>query len=275
MEIDKILEASSKASPESGSRGNKKIDIEGYEKMLNILAGKEKFEGDIETPEQMQLVIDNIRKFKEETKKKDFKEDPAHALKAKLAKLYPKIGPVQKVLDKIKETGKVTEKDDDVYSEFADEVEDILFYETYYKKHTASDVGGSGGKVNKIVFNHSFPIKYTSDAGKDYYGLVRPPTGAITWQGDRAREVVKNDPEIKIPYKLPILQGTWRIMQTKMMDDILASDRVKIKDDSKAKEKVKEALENAGASINERGDIKGMNKVINSVEFWKDIAKIF
>jgi hypothetical protein len=276
MKLEKILEAASKANVESGTQGYKKIDIEGFEKMFNILGGKEKFEGSIDSPQQMQVVLDSIKKFYEESKSNPkMGSEEAGAMKKKLAKLYPKINTIQKILDKIKKIGKVTGKDSDVYDDFADEVEDILFYETYYKKFTATETGSSGGKVNKIVYEHSFPIKYTADDGKEYYGLIRPPTGVITWQGDRAREVVMNDPSLKIPTKLPILQGQWQLMKSKFIDKLLASKRVEVKDDSKSKEKVKKAMEKVGASINDRGDIIGMQKALDNVGFWKDITKIF
>jgi hypothetical protein len=278
MNIEKLFEAedddTSRTSKGEGNRGLKSIDVEGFQKMTNILAGKEKFEGSIDSPQQMQIILDNIKKFKDElASDSKMGSGPAGALKKKLANLYSRIAPIQRILDRIKKSGKVSSKDSDIYDDFADEVEDILFQETYYKKFTPSETGASGGKANKLVFTQSFPIQFTSDDGKKHYGLVRPPSGVITWQGEASETAVRNDPTLKMPVKFPLIQN--KIMKNKEIAALLKSSRIVVKDDDETKEDTTKILKKAGASINEKGDINGMQKALNSVEFWKNIAKIF
>lgn len=270
-----ILDVLNEITSETGERVKSKSsdDHEKFADFVEILTGKRNFEGDIDTPAKMQQILDGIKKIKGDLKGPQDSSDKTHAMKKRLAKLAKKADEIQKILDKIKSGDKVTEDEADKYDKFADEVEDILFFETYVKDFTRNETGGSGGKVNKILWENSFPVEYTSDDGTKYYGLVRVPSGVITWQGDKAREVVKNDPEHEIPVKFDIMKPDYKISKNAKVKEL--EGKLRFKDDDKTKEKVKELYKQHGAEINDRGDIKGLNQALNKVEFWKDIKSLF
>lgn len=265
MNIDEVLNADGEAvdhgTHERGKSGNvsgSKSTI-GYNKMMNILLGNEKFEGEINTPEEFRAVIDAILSDKFKTK----------------ASLKKRAKEIDKVIKKIEAGKTISKTEEEAADDFADDVEDELFQITYMKKYTAQSEGGSGGQANKARFNHSIPVKYKTDGGKVYYGLITPPTGFIAWQNQDVYKIAKNDPDLKIPPRLELIKDTMTVLKNKAVDPLLKSDRFIIKDDSKSKRRVQEAFEKHGATINQKGELPGIEKVMKKVEFWKDIAAIF
>jgi len=259
-EMLKSMNEADKPGSEPGSSLGKQSSKKtvGYNRMMNILLGNEKFEGEINTPEEFRAVIDAILNDKFKTK----------------ASLKKKAKEVDKIIKKIESGKTITKNEEEMADDFADDVEDELFQMTYMKKYTAQSEGGSGGQANKARFSHSIPVKYTTDGGKVYYGLITPPTGFIAWQNKEVGKIAKNDPELTIPPRLNLLDTTWTVDKV-VHKDLMNSDRFVVKDSSAAKREVTQAFENHGATITPKGDVPGIEKVMKKVEFWKDIAKIF
>ena len=158
---------------------------------------------------------------------------------------------------------------------FADDIEDILFSDTYVKEFAPSEAGATGGKQNKILFNESFPVEYHSEDGHTYYGLVRAPSGIVTWSGEKARKAAAADSRYRIPIKMPMLKQNYKLLKNSEIKKLIDDKILKFKDDDNTKAKVVDLYKKYNASINDRGDIKGLNKVLKNVGFWKDIKALF
>lgn len=256
--LENITEAESSTEQGSSLGKTQSKKTVGYNKMMNILLGNEKFEGEINTPEEFRAVIDAILNDKFKTK----------------ASLKNRAKEVDKIIKKIEAGKTITDSEEEMADDFADDVEDELFQMTYMKKYTAQSEGGSGGQANKARFNESIPVKYTTDGGKIYYGLITPPTGFIAWQNNEVGRIAKNDPELNIPPRLNLLDKNYTVDKV-VHKDLLNSSRFIVKDSSAAKRQVKEAFEKHGATLTPKGDVPGIEKVMKKVEFWKDIASIF
>lgn len=231
----------------------------GYERMYNILLNNEKFEGEINTPEEFRAVIDALLRDV-------FKINSAIKKQAK---------EVDKIIKKIENGDTISDTEEEMADDFADKVEDYLFSETYIKGYTAKSKGGSGGQANKDRFSSSIPVKFIADNKKEYYGLITPPTGYIAWQSKSVHSIVKNDPDLKIPGRLELIKDGWKVLKNSFFNDLIKSRRLIVRDDDRSKKKVEEIFTKHGASINQKGELPGIEKVVKKIEFWKDIAKIF
>lgn len=275
MNLNKILDDAIKAPTGIVEEsGDGKMERAG--RFAAILTGKERFEGEIDSPEQLHAIIKGIKQFENELSGKKTDEDSkTGAMKKRLAKMLDKADDIEKILNKKEKGTKLSKDEIGAVMKFSQEVSDILISETYMKEFTEYEKGGSGGKVNKILFNHSFPVEYTADNGSKHYGLIRMPTGIVTWQGRDTMRIVKSDPEFKIQSRFQVLRKDYRLNKSKELRELIDAGRIKYKDDDKTKKKVRDMLEKAGASINERGDIKGLNRALKNVEFWKSIKSFF
>lgn len=280
--LDVIFEEESKG--EASSFNKKKIDTEKYENFIKILKGEKEFEGDINGPDDMKAIIRAIKDIHRELKNKT-KSGGESSLRKRLSQYYNKALEVEKIVNKIEAGQKITDKEEKAFEDFADEIEDSLFQETYMKSLFPDETNTSSSDWDKNIYG-AFPIKYTSPKGKDYYAIVRPPTGVVTWEGmslskdgatSGVREILKKDPKINIGVKFDEYdKDSKKIYKgTKSIKSMLDTGRLKIKDDDTAKKKVEEAFFNNGVEEGSRGYIKGINKALKDINFWKEIKKLF
>lgn len=254
--------------------GKSSVDEERLQRLVDILSNKTKFEGDIDSVDDIQKIIDSIKQFKKDLSDKSVdKSDKTHTMKNRLAKMSDKADDIQKIIDKIKNNKKISYKEEDAVEEFSDKIEDILFSETYVKTFTSYEEGSSGGKANIIIFNESFPIEYTDVEGVKYYGLIRPPSGIVTWSSDEVREKVGT--AIPKKFALTSVDKDYKIERNKENYDLVSTGKIKVLDTKDVKEKIVSFLELEGASINEKGDFNGINKALNRVSFWGNVKKLF
>ncbi len=282
--MDSLFEQEFSASGENFRK--RKGELETTEDFVAILKGEKKFEGDIDTPEEMQAIIDGINKIHDEIKNTTVKVDknsPSYQMRRRLVSFYDKAQDIQKILNKIKSGKKISEKESDMFDEFAEQVEDVLFHETYMKKMFAAEKGETSSILES--FQKAIPIKYTSPKGKDYYGLIRPPSGTITWQGQQlsnksapteVRDIIKQDDEVNLGSQIPFDESSNTVLRgAKNVRRALDSGRIEILDDPATVKKVRKAFENSGVEYSSRGWPKNLNKVIKSVDFWKKIKNLF
>lgn len=244
-----------------------------YEKMMEILVGEKKFEGDIDTPTQMEAVCDYIEKL---AKNKLDKQDDSYAHKKELIKKIHDVDRIRKILNKIKAGNTVTQGESEFYDDFADDVEAILM-QPLVDRALAKDKSETSQHVLKSVLE-AFPVEYKTVEDDTYYGLVRPPTGVITWEGDEAREAYKNEGEFNYLKKLPLTDDGKVLKKQKDMREIIATGRFKIKDDKETKDKLQDIFAEFDVDMSKTkktGHVKNLTKVLNKIDFWKEVAKLF
>lgn len=257
----------------------KKMDSEKYERFVEILKGEREFEGNIDGPEDLRAVINAIKKIDSDLSSGGGKES---ALRKRLSQFSNKAKDVESIMNKKDSGSKLSDSEKKKIEDFADEVEDALFNDTYVKEfHPDSETKNWSNDVEGTV-----AIKYTTPKGKDYYGLVRPSSGIITWEGmglgksgatSDIRNIIKKDPDVNLKNRIEeydtdsgkILRGT------KNIKDLLATGRFAIKDDNASKDKIKEAFMNNGARVGSRDQLRGVEKAIKDINFWKTIKSLF
>lgn len=287
-EAEDPIENDMKSRHTTGSENydKRKENVKTYENFLSILKGEKKFDGSIETPQEMRVVIDSIKKIYDEFHgKKVDKDSPTFQMKKRMVSFYERAKEVEKILKKIESGERVTEKEEDQYDTLADDVEDVLFQETFVKKMFPADKGETSSKTWAMSFQKAFPVKYTTKEGEDHYGLVRPPSGIITWEGaglgkDGSKSDVgikfKNDPDFSLGSKLPLNDSTYKLYRsTSDVKQALSTGRFDVKDDDKTIEKIQDLFSDMGATVNDKGYAKGVGKALKNMEFWKSIKRLF
>lgn len=280
--LDVIFEEESRG--EASSFNKKKIDTQKYEDFIKIIKGEKEFEGDIDGPDDMRAIIRAIKDINKELKDKSTSGGES-SLRKRLSQYYNKALTIEKIVDKIDAGKKITSKEEQEFEDFADEIEDSLFQETYMKQLFPDETNTSSSDWDRNIYG-AFPIKYTSPKGKDYYAIVRPPTGVVTWEGmslskdgatSEIREILKRDPKISIGPRFDEYdKDSKKIFKgTKSVKEMLDTGRLKIKDDDKTKEKVEKAFFDNGVEAGTRGYIKGINKALKDINFWKEIKNLF
>jgi hypothetical protein len=188
-------------------------------------------------------------------------------------KLKTKMEAVKKILND-KPLESLSDKDKETIDKFADELSMVF---RQFKFAVKSDYKETGGEVNRITWKQSFPVRL--DVGEaSYYGLVRPPTGIITWQGPTARGAAR---KAGVPVKMPIMNvgdkknpnfkvkrgadAYGEFMSKFQSDESIDFD---FDDSDIAKEKVNTALQDAGATINSPKDdyMKGIQQAILDIK---------
>jgi len=255
------------------------LSKEDAEKMAERLAKIIEFENKISDLDGLKSVIHDVQRYKEKSPVEliddpEFEDDQ---VKFEVpTSLQKAIKEVEKLLNKPKDeiTDSEMKKIQDVADKLADEFKK-------FNIEVSSEYKETGVNTFKIKFEQSFPVKLT--VGSDfYYGLVRPPTGMITWQGPTARAKAK---EIGVPVKMPIMNvGSYAKPDFKVKRGADAfgefmsrfqgeNDNIDFDfDDSPAaKKRVIQALEDAGVSFKtdnfvKRGALKGVEDVINKIK---------
>ena len=109
-----------------------------------------------------------------------------------------------KKIDKLfssKTNDELTEKDQDDIEKASQEILDFFKTSANKKGHNDKDFKETGVNTWQVKAEQTFPCKL-EDGDNVYYGLVRPPTGVITWQGVKARAAAQ---KLGVPTKLPIM----------------------------------------------------------------------
>lgn len=280
-----------------------KNNLGSYERMTAILAGKEKFEYSLlDNQSMVRALIDHVKqmiKNKErlslenksvserikELRRKEWKsqaekdelvemesKNKAYQLQKTLIRFEKKIDELDDILKRIENGVDVTDKTIKKYEKYVSEIEDSIFHETYVRRNLAYDKGEASSSFKKPAAMENFPIKFIATNGKTYYGIVRPPTGMITWEGKEAREAWLNDADIKGLFsmvsmskkyskdailKIRISKDDFKVLPKELLNDRLFSlktkngrDKVMYKDTQEVKDAIKAYIfndENKGA----------------------------
>jgi hypothetical protein len=212
---------------DGGSFASNKRRENNYTHMLEILLGKEPFEFKLKgNPERVKSLVTfskeleaNKEAFEKEHKqlkaeyneltKKTRKtaeeynrqeklasELKTYQLKKTLRRFESTLRRLEPVVDKKLNAESLTSLEEKEYKQLVIDLEDALFQETYGRYHFAYDPGEGSGRRQSPTVEHMIPVKFAADNGKNYYGVVRPPTGIITWEGKEARDAWVNDKQI-------------------------------------------------------------------------------
>ena len=265
MNLEEIFESSNKPSENLKVADNGDDKARRVSDFVDIISGKKKFEGSIDTPQKMEQVVGRIEKLLSS----DDKSDTTHSLKKGLSRLAKQIPDIRKILAKIKVKEKISPADEKKYDAFADAVESIFFNETYIKDLAPQGKDATSKPRMLLTFENSFPIMFERN-GKKYYGLVRPPTGMITWSGNSARQAAK---DANIPLKMQLVGKDYKINQSKMMDNLKKEVGLKFVDNADIRKRVNELVQKHGADFNKDG-YPQWEKGLEKVGFWKDLEEI-
>lgn len=246
-----------------------KNDLGSYERMISILAGKEKFEYNlldnkrmvralvdqvkqmIKNKEKIRLqnksVSDRVKELEAIQYKTPVELDELAELKSKnkayqlqktLMRFEKKLDELDDILNRMENGVEVTDKTIKKYDNIVADIEDSIFQETYVRKNLAYDKGEASGGMKKPTAMDNFAIKFRADNGAVYYGIVRPPSGMITWEGNEAREAFLQDVVINNMYavggrgrsrderlKIRISKDDFKVLPKEILNDKLFSLR--------------------------------------------------
>lgn len=205
-----------------------KNELGSYQRMLAILSGREKFEFSLlDQPKMVRALIDQVKmmiknkdKLNDENKsisqrikeleKIQYKtpedvdelaslknKDKAYQLQKTLMRFDNKLSEIDEILKRIENSVEITDKTRKKYNDMVSEIEDALFQETYVRRNLPYDKGEASAGMTQPTATQNFPIKFLADNGKTYYGIVRPPSGIITWEGREARDAWLADSAIR------------------------------------------------------------------------------
>lgn len=205
-----------------------KMEQGSRERLMAILAGQEKFEFSLlDQPKMVRALIDQVKimaknrdKYSEENKSinkriKDLEKvkyktpeeldelsglknrNKTYQLQKTLIRFEKKLSEIDDILKRIENGVEITDKTRKNYDDMVGEVEDALFQETYLRRNLPYDRGEASAIMMQPTATQNFPIKFISDNGKTYYGIIRPPSGIITWEGEEARNAWLNDSAIR------------------------------------------------------------------------------
>jgi len=205
-----------------------KDDLGSRSRMMAILAGQQQFEYSLlDNPKMVRALVDQVSvmiKNKEritlenssvskrikELEKVEYKtpaerdeltnlqnKNKAYQLQKTLMLFGPKLKEIDDILVRIENRVDVTDKTLKKYESLVSEIEDAIFSETYVRKNLSYDRGEASAIMKKPTATDNFPIKFTANDGATYYGIVRPPSGMITWEGKLAREAWLTDSGIR------------------------------------------------------------------------------
>lgn len=276
-----------------------KSSLGSYERMMAILAGEEKFEYDLlDNPKMVRALVDQVKqmiKNKEklnlenksinerikELKRVQYKtpeerdelekllqKDKAFQLQKTLMRFENKLDELDDILSRIEDGVDLQDKTIKKYEDIVGELEDALFQETYVRPNLAYDRGEASGRMKKPTATENFPVMFRADNGKTYYGIVRPPSGIITWEGSEARNAWVNDADIKRVFgwvdksrnyrkddmlKLRISKDDFKVLKKEVLNNKLLNlnttngkKKLEYRDDDQAKEAVRNFILSGG-----------------------------
>lgn len=188
---------------------------------------------------------------------------------------------LKKKIKKVDEIFSSTENDDlsdkqkEDIEKAAEEILDFFKTSTNKKSHIDKDFKETGMNTWEVKAEQTFPCKLEI-GNKNYYGLVRPPTGVITWQGITARSKAR---ELGVPTKIPLMNkgdkknpnfivkrgaDEFGKFMSKFQNTVQNDIDFDYDDSSKAKEKVVDAMKISGASYDSKAYIT--KKRLNNAE---------
>jgi hypothetical protein len=265
MNLEDIFESSNKPKQNLKVAGADDGQLEKFRKFVDILSGKKDFEGYPESPSKMKSVLDGI-----ENLLNNDKAEATHSLKKGLVKLKPRIKKVRAIVSKIEKGEKLSKSDYKEYDNLAKAIEDIFFSETYMKDFAPQGEGGTSKSKMIYISENAFPISFKLD-GKTYLGLVRPPTGIITWNGEAARKAAK---KANIPLKLPLIGKNNNINKSKMIAELRKNIGLRYAESLMMRKKVRDLIIKHGGGEDKRG-YPQYQEGLNKIGFWKDLEEIF
>ncbi len=273
--IDDFLNDISEAKESFEATPGFSLSMKDAEKMAERLAKIVEFENQVSDTTVLKAMIRDIQAYTEKSPVEAIEGDREVAKMEIPTALRNKMKAIESLLNK-KAAKDLTDDEKEQVQDFAEKLADE------FKKmqiEIPTDFKETGVNTFKIKFEQSFPIKLETGEAT-YYGLVRPPTGVITWQGPVARAKAR---EIGVPIKLPLMNnGTKKDPDFKVkrgsseygefMSKFQKDETVDFDfDDSKeAKKKVINALEVAGVSFKtdnfeKRGALKGVEDAVNKM----------
>ncbi len=245
-------------------------------KMAERLSKIIEFENKISDIEGLRSIIKDVKRYKEASPV-EMLDGPAQEEKLEIPTALKKtMQEVDKIISS-KSADEFTAAEEKKIQDFTDKLTDEF---KKFNQEIATDYKETGVNTWKIKFLQSFPVKLTVGE-QDYYGLVRPPTGVITWQGASARAKAI---EAGVPIKMPIMNIGNRSnpeFKVKRGADAFGEFMSKFNDqentdfdfnDSKeAKEKVIQSLEDSGVSFKtdnfeKRSALKGVEDAIMKIK---------
>lgn len=266
---------------------NEKVET-GYE----ILVGDKKFEGNLDTFDNLMVLLNYIKKMDPDNKQLEgmFK----HNIKEKAAKIesIAKSLSKQKVAEILSShEGKGLTGDEKKLFDFASQAEDFLFNKFYGKELAPAGTRGSSDiKTNFTRMLNIFPIKITI-RGKDRLGIVRGPEGIITWQGinidDQKSKIMIDGITLN---RVPLIKDgdKYKIEQTTKIKNLINDYNLKFFDSEKVSKKILAkivSIAQQNSKYKKMSDEKVIDKlkavggirpwIISSVDFWKTIKSFF
>lgn len=278
-----------------------KGDLGSYERMQAILAGEEKFEYNIlnnqsmvralvdqvktmiknkdNLKEQDKSVANRIKKLETISYKRPEQVDElaqlnnskkTYQLKKTLFRFDKRLDELDDILKRIEDGVDITDKTIKKYDEIVGDIEDTLFNETYVRRNLGYVRGEASSSQRKPTADSNFPIKYISYNNRIYYGIVRPPSGMITWEGREAREMWLSDPAVRSIYtnnkrsrdellKIRIDKSSFKVLSKEMLNDKLfklrttdGKNAVRVNDSQQAKDAINTFIFNLNDNGGER-----------------------
>jgi len=279
------------------------------ERLLAIIAGEEKFEFSLlDRPKMVRALIDQVKimaknrdKYSKENgsinkKIKDLEKikyktpeeiDELETLKNKnktyqlqktLIRFEKTLSGLDDILKRMENGVQITDKTREKYDEKVGEIEDAIFQETYLRRNLPYDRGEASAIMMQPTATQNFPIKFLADNGKTYYGIIRPPSGIITWEGGEARDAWLNDSAIRSLseyiassrrftsnelLKIRISKDTHTALTKEILNDKLFSLRMPNgakKVEYNDTEEIKEAIRNYIFNVTDEGNPRSITK---------------
>lgn len=281
--IDDFLNDISEAKDKFEATPGFKLSEKEAKQLATRLAKIVEFENFISDVKNVRLLIKDLKRYQEkgaidDLKSDDDEDEEKGIIKIDIPKsLLTKLKEVEKILDS-KSADELTSAETKKIESFTDS----LAYEfKKLKMEVPSEYPETGTIPYKAKLEQAFPVRL--EIGKaNYYGLVRPPTGIITWQGATARQKAA---EIGVPVKMPIMNTGDKkspVFKVKRGADAFGKFMSKFQDTSdidfdfddsdEAKNKVMDSLEKAGATIRQhkdwetKGSTKGVEDAIANMK---------
>ncbi|MFW6226256.1 MAG: hypothetical protein ACOC3V_04805 [bacterium] len=273
--IDEFLDDIAEATDNFEATAGFKLSKEDVSRISERLAKIIEFENTTSDINNLKNLIKDLKRYQSIDNELDDESDDTVKFEVSTA-LQKKMKEVEKILNS-KNVDELTVAEERKIQDFTDKLADEF---KKFQTEAPTDYKETGVNTFKIKFEQSFPVRLQID-GKNYYGLVRPPTGIITWQGPTARAKAK---EVGVPIKLPIMNvGNKKAPEFKVkrgadafgkfMSKFQDSDNIDFDfdDSTGAKQKVIQALEKAGISFKtdnyqKRGALKGVEDAISNMK---------
>jgi hypothetical protein len=278
--IDEFLNDIAEAKESFDATPGFSLSKEEADKMATRLAKIVEFENTISDINNLKKIMQDLNRYKESGPVDmidDSEEDDNKVVFEIPTVLQKKMKNIEAILNR-KSANELTAAEQKEVEDFTDKLSSE--FRKFKMEIPDENYKELGVNTYKVKFEQSFPVRLEIN-GKSYYGLVRPPTGVITWQGPTARAKAA---EIGVPVKLPIMNTSNQKtpdFKVKRGADAFGEFMKKFQttsdidfdfdDSAGAKAKVVDALEKAGVSFKtdnyeKRGALKGVEDAIANMK---------